>query len=136
MAVRRSRTAAPMWMVDGQRKRVHGQRRADKRGLGISLTNHEAAESLHAATDRDATPPRVMRRPPVKRGFKITGRGSLGSNRSKFPACLNGQAVPVDAATLRSRNDAAQRVRREGKIVRSWRVSELQTRVNKAAVRV
>jgi hypothetical protein len=44
------------------------------------LTNHEAADSLHAATDRDATPPRVIRRPPGQYGLEFRP-GVFGSAR-------------------------------------------------------
>ena len=49
-------------MQGSERARNSGRRGQASRGLGRALGK---AESLYAAKDRDATPPRVMPRPPA-----------------------------------------------------------------------
>jgi len=61
------------------------------------LTNHDAAESLYVATDRDATPPRVHATPPSQYGLEF-GPGVFGSARPKsrlFSAVLGGKCASL-----------------------------------------
>ena len=80
------------------------------------MTNHEAAGSLYAATDRDATPPRVDATPPGQYGLEL-GRGSSGPlapNPAYYPLFSEGKKVgPGDYASLGPRTGHPYRARRE-----------------------
>jgi hypothetical protein len=65
------------------------------------LTNHQAAEHLHGATDRDATPPRVHATPPGQYGLEFRP-GVFGSARPTsrpFSAVFGGRKLSRAGAT-------------------------------------